>query len=156
MVSFQACSKRPCYGGWWALAVGGLIVGLGWWWLGRWARSEEVSIKAAIAGANAPVEGARHGRGRSSASSGAGLAAVYDVPISGVLFTREVLLASFALRDLVPAVATSVIATVITWPVLSTSPTYDVGAESFEASVLVWALALGNGRGPTQVAFAGG
>lgn len=233
-----------------ALAIGGLIVALGWWWLGRRARDEEVSVTAALAGdaprfrvratvldavlqvvgvgagASLGREGAPRQVGAAVASwlgerleldqrtrrtliacgAGAGLAAVYNVPISGVLFTMEVLLASLAVRDLIPAVVTSAIATVITWPVLPTSPTYDVSGESFQVSVLVWALAigpvigvaglgfsalmrrartitptgmhrvaatvlaftsigalatvypqvLGNGRGPTQVAFAGG
>lgn len=233
-----------------ALTTGGLLVGFGWWWLDRWARSEDVSVKAAITGdtprlrvrastvdavlqvigVGAGVSLGREGAPRQvgaavagwigerleleprtrrtliACGAGAGLAAVYNVPVSGVFFTLEVLLASFALRDLLPAVATSVIATVITWPVLPTRPTYAVTGERFALPVLVWAVlagpvigiagvgftalmrvargwtpsgrrrvaatilsltlvgvlatvypqVLGNGKGPTQVAFAGG
>ena len=40
--------------------------------------------------------------------AGAGLAAVYNVPLGGALFTLEVLLGTFRLEALVPALATSV------------------------------------------------
>ena len=56
--------------------------------------------------------------------AGAGLAAVYNVPVSGALFTLEILLRRYDLRALVPAVVTSVLATVVATAVLGTSSTY--------------------------------
>jgi H+/Cl- antiporter ClcA len=47
--------------------------------------------------------------------AGAGLAAVYNVPLGGALFTLEVLLESFSLSSVIPAVATSAIASYIAW-----------------------------------------
>lgn len=85
--------------------------------------------------------------------AGAGLAAVYNVPVSGALFTLEILLASRALKDVVPAVLTSAIATVLTWPVLSARPTYDVAHVTFSAPVLVWAVLLGPVAGLAGVGF---
>lgn len=233
-----------------ALASGGLLIGLGWWQLDKWARKEDVSVKAALAGDTARLRvraatadailqvvgvGAGASLGREgaprqvgaamagwlgerldldqqtrrtlmAAGAGAGLAAVYNVPLSGAIFTLEVLLASRALRDVVLAVATSAIATVVTWPVLGTRPAYAVTGLHLDGSVLIWALlvgpvlglggagftalmraarnltpsggrrvvstvgaftllgvlattypqVLGNGKGPTQVAFTGG
>lgn len=47
--------------------------------------------------------------------AGAGLAAIYNVPLGGALFTLEVLLGTFRLSALIPALATSVIATAVAW-----------------------------------------
>ena len=51
--------------------------------------------------------------------AGAGLAAVYNVPLGGAVFTMEILLVSVRMRELGPALAASGIATVVAWPVLS-------------------------------------
>jgi H+/Cl- antiporter ClcA len=45
--------------------------------------------------------------------AGAGLAAVYNVPLAGAVFILEVLLGTFAPRALVPAIITSVVATIV-------------------------------------------
>ena len=45
--------------------------------------------------------------------AGAGLAAVYNVPLTGAVFILEVLLGTFAPRALVPAIITSVVATIV-------------------------------------------
>lgn len=72
--------------------------------------------------------------------AGAGLAAVYDVPVAGALFTLEVLLVSRASRDVIAALVTAAIATVVTWPVLSDRPAYLVSRLSFSWAVLAWAV----------------
>jgi H+/Cl- antiporter ClcA len=170
-----------------ALAVGGLIVGLGWWWLRRRVTAEDVSVTRAVrepgsrldvpptvadgvlqviavgAGASLGREGAPRQIGAAFAGwiggrlhvtpaqrrtllacgAGAGLASVYNVPFSGALFTLEILLASVALRDLVPAAITAGIATVVSWPVLSNAPTYDVAGFVLTRPLLVWALLAG-------------
>jgi len=75
--------------------------------------------------------------------AGAGLAAVYDVPLGGAVFTLEILLASGALRDVVPAVVTSGVATVVAWPVVTTAPTYHVPTAHLGLPVLLASVALG-------------
>ena len=85
--------------------------------------------------------------------AGAGLAAVYNVPLGGAVFTMEILLASIKMRDLGPALAASGIATVIAWPVLSNRPTYRVPAFTLTPSIVVWALLMAPVAGAVGVAF---
>lgn len=47
--------------------------------------------------------------------AGAGLAAVYNVPLGGALFTLEALLGTLAFSAVMPAIATSVIAAMVAW-----------------------------------------
>ena len=75
--------------------------------------------------------------------AGAGLAAVYDVPLAGTAFTLEVLLVSRRLRHLVPAVLTAGVATVVAWPVVGRAPVYAVAPVSTTPPLLVGALLLG-------------
>ena len=56
--------------------------------------------------------------------AGAGMAAVYNVPLGGALFALEVLLGTLALPLVLPALATPLIATAVAWIVLPTQPTY--------------------------------
>jgi CIC family chloride channel protein len=75
---------------------------------------------------------------------GAGLAAVYNVPLGGALFTAEVLFGSFALPVVFPALVTSLIATAVAWIYLPTSATYaDIPNYRFSASLLIWSLLAG-------------
>ncbi len=75
---------------------------------------------------------------------GAGLAAVYNVPLGGALFTAEVLYGSFALPVVFPALATSLVATSVAWVYLPTGATYgDVPSNRFSASLMVWSLLAG-------------
>jgi H+/Cl- antiporter ClcA len=75
---------------------------------------------------------------------GAGLAAVYNVPLGGALFTAEVLYGSFALPVVFPALATSLIATCVSWIYLPSSATYvDIPTYRFSASLMVWSLLAG-------------
>lgn len=85
--------------------------------------------------------------------AGAGLAAVYNVPVAGVLFALEVLLVSAKPLDAALAAVASGIATVVAWPVLSTRPTYLVAATHFRASLLLVALVLGPVAGLLGVGF---
>jgi len=85
--------------------------------------------------------------------AGAGLAAVYNVPLAGAIFALELLLASLALRHVVPALLTSLIATAVAWPVLSTHPTYVVGSAAFSWPVLCWALVAGPVLGLLALTF---
>jgi len=75
---------------------------------------------------------------------GAGLAAVYNVPLGGALFTAEVLMGSFALPTVLPALACSVIATMVAWCYLPSHATYvDVPSYHFSGSLMVWSLPAG-------------
>ena len=75
---------------------------------------------------------------------GAGLAAVYNVPLGGAIFTAEVLLGSFALPTVLPALACSLIATMVAWVYLPSGATYpDIPSYRFSGSLMVWSLAAG-------------
>jgi len=180
-----------------AMALGGLLVGTGWWALRRWGTPlvgvEEAAreggprlpvrvtaldavLQVVAVGAGAPLgrEGAPRQVGAAvagrlgerfgldarrravlvAAGAGAGLAAVYDVPLAGALFTLEVLLGSFAADAVVAALATAATATVVAWPVTGRAPTYLVapfGPPSL--SLVVGALVLGPVAGLLGWAF---
>ena len=75
---------------------------------------------------------------------GAGLAAVYNVPLGGALFTVEVLYGSFSLPVALPALATSLIATFVAWLYLPSGATYvDIPDYRFSVSLMVWSLIAG-------------
>ena len=169
-----------------ALTVGGVIVGLGWYALRRWA-SPVVGVESAMkdprirlpvltaaadgglqiiavgAGASLGREGAPRQVGAALAGwladrfglddgrrrvilacgAGAGLACVYDVPLGGALFTCEILLRSAALRDVVPALLSSAVATAVGWPLLSDRPTYVLGPVDLHPGLMAFGLILG-------------
>jgi hypothetical protein len=56
------------------------------------------------------------------ARGGGGLAAVYNVPLAGALFTAEILIGSIALPVMLPALACSWIATATAWIYLPIAP----------------------------------
>jgi H+/Cl- antiporter ClcA len=90
-----------------------------------------------------------------AAGAGAGLAAVYNVPLGGAAFTLEVLLGSIALAEVVPAVLCAAVATVLAWPVLGNQPTYRIPAVGLDLPVLCWAVVLGPIAGIAGVLFTG-
>ena len=76
--------------------------------------------------------------------AGAGLAAVYNVPLGGALFTIEVMLGSTALPAVLPALVCSLIATLTAWAYLPTHATYvDVPAYHFSGTIMVCAILMG-------------
>jgi chloride channel protein, CIC family len=75
---------------------------------------------------------------------GAGLAAVYNVPLGGALFTAEILLGSMNLPVILPALACSGIATFVAWLYLPQHATYtDIPSYPFAFRLLVWAVLAG-------------
>ena len=75
---------------------------------------------------------------------GAGLAAVYNVPLAGALFTAEVMVGSLSLPVVLPALACSGIATAVGWIYLPAHATYlNIPAYRFTLPLLVWALLAG-------------
>ncbi len=75
---------------------------------------------------------------------GAGLAAVYNVPLGGALFTAEILVGAVNLPVILPALACSGVATCVAWLYLPSHATYlDIPDYAFSGRLLVWALLLG-------------
>lgn len=75
---------------------------------------------------------------------GAGLAAVYNVPLGGALFTVEVLVGSMTLPVVLPALACTAVATAVGWLYLPLHQTYtDVPTYHFDLRLLIWAVLLG-------------
>jgi H+/Cl- antiporter ClcA len=75
---------------------------------------------------------------------GAGLAAVYNVPLGGAIFAAEVLLGSFALPTVLPALACALVATLVGWIYLPNHAVYpDIPDYRFSASLMVWSVIAG-------------
>jgi len=75
--------------------------------------------------------------------AGAGMSAVYNVPLGGALFGAEVLLGTMSLPAVTPAIATSAIATAVSWLALPNHPTYLLPALRVNSSELIWAALFG-------------
>ena len=86
-----------------------------------------------------------------AAGAGAGMAAVYNVPLGGALFALEVLLGSLALPLVLPALLTSLLATAVAWIVIPIQATYAVPVYSVSARQIVWAALIGPLAGLTAV-----
>ena len=75
---------------------------------------------------------------------GAGLAAVYNVPLAGALFTAEILIGSISLPVILPAIACSWTATATAWIYLPDHAVYPgIPDYRFTWSVMTWALLAG-------------
>lgn len=79
-----------------------------------------------------------------SCGAGAGLAAVYNVPLAGALFSLEVLLGRFRWRMIIPALTTSALAAWIAALGIGNAPQYHLHMTG-EASplLMIWAAAVG-------------
>lgn len=75
--------------------------------------------------------------------AGAGLAAVYNVPLAGALFVLEGLLGTFTLSAVVPAVTTSAIAALVAWIGLGDQTPYSVPPLAISPSLVVWSIVTG-------------
>ncbi len=75
---------------------------------------------------------------------GAGLAAVYNVPLAGALFTAEILIGDITLPVILPAIACSWIATATAWVYLPNRAVYPgIPDYRFTWSLMTWALLAG-------------
>lgn len=72
--------------------------------------------------------------------AGAGLAAVYNVPLGGAVFTMEVLFCTYSWSLLVPALITSAIATLISWSGLGIESIYHVADLKLSTSIMAWSI----------------
>ncbi len=86
--------------------------------------------------------------------AGAGLAAVYDVPLAGALFTAEIMIGVITLPVALPALVCSGVATVTAWVYLPARATYlGVPDHPSTASAVVWAVVAGPVIGLMAVGF---
>lgn len=75
---------------------------------------------------------------------GAGLAAVYNVPLGGALFTAEIMLGAITVPTVLPALVCAGIATATGWLYLPDHATYlDIPAYRFTTPLLAWSLLAG-------------
>ncbi|PQV47639.1 chloride channel protein [Paraburkholderia sp. BL21I4N1] len=75
--------------------------------------------------------------------AGAGLAAVYNVPLGGAVFVLEVLLGTFGWTALVPAIVTSAVAALVAQAGLGNEHQYLVPSLTLSASLVVWSAVCG-------------
>lgn len=182
-----------------SLTIAGVIGGVGWWLLRRWARRRRemavVSVEAAVNGKRMPrvttvvnaalqvvIVGLGASIGREVApreigaliadwlseragvnarerrilvacGAGAGLAAVYNVPLGGAVFAVEILLSEISFATLLPALATSAIATLVARVVVSPDPLYPIPQFPLMPSVVVWSILAGPIVGFAAVGF---
>jgi chloride channel protein, CIC family len=85
--------------------------------------------------------------------AGAGMAAAYGVPLGGALFSLEVMRGMLALRFVLPALMTSLVATAVSWLALPNAPTYVIPADSNSISSVAWALVAGPIAGLVSVGY---
>ena len=85
--------------------------------------------------------------------AGAGMAAVYNVPLGGALFALEVLLGTLTLPLVLPALLSAVIATAVAWLAVPSQPTYTIPAYGVSGSEIVWAILVGPIAGLAAVAY---
>lgn len=88
-----------------------------------------------------------------AAGAGAGLAAVYNVPLSGAAFALELLLGTWRPQAAVPVLMASVIATATAWLFLGRNPTYHLAASPLSAQVIVAAIGIGPIAGIAGMVF---
>jgi H+/Cl- antiporter ClcA len=85
---------------------------------------------------------------------GAGMAAIYNVPLGGALITAEVLYGSLSLPVVLPALACSTIATLTAWIYLPNSPTYShLPTYHASAGLVVWSIPAGLAIGLLSVGY---
>jgi H+/Cl- antiporter ClcA len=85
--------------------------------------------------------------------AGAGMGAAYGVPLGGALFALEVMRGMLALRYVLPALFTSVIATAVSWLALPDAPTYPIPTYPSSISIMVWAILAGPIAGLASVGY---
>ncbi len=85
--------------------------------------------------------------------AGAGMAAVYSVPLGGALFALEVLRGTLALRLVMPALAASLIAVKTASFVIPNAPLYTVPLYAISPDVYLWAIVASPFIGLWSVVF---
>lgn len=86
--------------------------------------------------------------------AGAGLAAVYNVPFAGALFSLEIYLGTLTLPLVLPALLTAAIATAVSWITLPAHTVYSVPTlPSPTLSLMVFAVVLGPVMGVASAGY---
>jgi H+/Cl- antiporter ClcA len=85
--------------------------------------------------------------------AGAGMGAAYGVPLGGALFSLEVMRGKLALRYVLPALFTALIATAVSWVALPDAVTYAIPSYDNSWSVMVWVLLAGPIAGLASVFY---
>ena len=75
--------------------------------------------------------------------AGAGLAAIYNVPLAGMMFTLESLLQTLRWNAVLPAIMTSAIAVWISWIGLGNYAVFPVPPMLVSSNVLYWSICAG-------------
>ena len=119
-----------------------LVVGLGAS-LGREAAPKQAGAAFGSFFASRVGLSASHRRLLAAFGAGAGIAAVYDVPLGGALFALEVLLGSVSLPLIAPAVLAAGLGTAVSWLMLPDKPTYAVPPYGTTAGLVAFALLFG-------------
>jgi chloride channel protein, CIC family len=88
-----------------------------------------------------------------SCGAGAGMSAAYGVPLGGALFAVEVMRGKLALRYVLPALFSSIIATAVSWIYLPDAPTYVFPRFPVSRSVMLWVVAAAPIVGLASVLF---
>ncbi|SDM30528.1 H+/Cl-antiporter ClcA [Methylobacterium phyllostachyos] len=94
-----------------------------------------------------------HTRILAALGAGAGIAAVYEVPLGGALFALEVLLGSLALPLVAPALLASGLATATAWLLLPERATYAIPAEPVSQALIAFSLLVGPLAGLAAAAY---
>ena len=85
--------------------------------------------------------------------AGAGMAAVYSVPLGGAIFALEVLRGTLALRLVLPALAAALIAVKVASVVVPNQPVYNVPVYPIAPDIYLWAAVASPVIGLWSVAF---
>lgn len=121
--------------------------------LGREVAPREVGAMSAGHFARAFGLTAAETRVMMACGAGAGLAAVYNVPLGGALFVLEVLMGTFSFQILIPALASSAIAALVAWIGLGNETQYHLPGLVITPALIVWSVVTGPLFGVAAYAF---
>ena len=85
--------------------------------------------------------------------AGAGMAAAYNVPLGGALFTAEVLLGSLTLSTILPAFAASFTGVAVSWLLLPNEAAYTVPEMHVTRALVFWSILAGPVLGLLSMAY---
>lgn len=121
--------------------------------LGREGAPKQMGAATASLGARLFALPPAESRLLAACGAGAAMGAVYNVPLGGAFFSLEVLLGSLALPLMLPALASSYLATWASWLVLPDRPTYTIASHGAHPALIFWSLVCGPLFGLGSVLF---
>lgn len=74
--------------------------------------------------------------------AGAGFAAIYNIPLAGAVFVLESLLFTLSWNSVLPAMATSAIAVVVSWAGLGNQLEYLIAPYDISYSLVIWSICI--------------